>query len=114
MPVSRGWQVTLYGIKLREKRKRKRGEKKKDGGGEQAAAPSVTTGELKTHTLVDQKRQPNDPARPHFYNAETLSILGYDKTGNLIQLPVFQENKIISETEEQEAKEKERKKKKKS
>lgn len=33
----------------------------------------------KTLTLVDQKRNPNS-VRLHFYNIETLTILGYDKT----------------------------------
>ena len=31
-------------------------------------------------TLVDQKRNPNNGVRLHFYNIETLTILGYDKT----------------------------------
>lgn len=34
----------------------------------------------KTLTLVDQKRNPNNSARLHFYNTETLTISGYDKT----------------------------------
>lgn len=61
------------------KRKTKKKERKKRGG-EPAAASSLTTGELKTLILVDQKRDPHDPAGLHFYNAETLAISGYDET----------------------------------
>ena len=65
---------------IKRKKKQKARKKKKGGGGESAAASSLTTGELKTLTLADQKRDLPDPAGLHFYNTETLTISSYGET----------------------------------